>query len=168
MRDIPFLTTNYLFYACLLCVWYIDGQFRDGRTVRTLGFGVYKIWALHYRKLPVGYSKRYHPVVSTYRILLCFSYLLTQNRDWKGLWRTYAEKWNKWYYTALRLIPSDLGPCSIRSSHYGWAEDTWEYWKQHDFEQLIMFVEIHHIIHRDGPEKAWRTYASQLFFTWPF
>ena len=36
--------------------------------------------ALH-RKLTVGYSERYHTVVSTYRIILCFSYILTQNRD---------------------------------------------------------------------------------------
>ena len=30
-------------------------------------------------KLTVGYSERYHTVVSTYRIILC--YILTQNRD---------------------------------------------------------------------------------------
>ena len=35
---------------------------------------------MHYRKLPVGYSERYHTVVSTYRIILCFSYILTENR----------------------------------------------------------------------------------------
>ena len=33
------------------------------------------------QEVTVGYSERYHPVVSTYRIILCFSYLLTQNRD---------------------------------------------------------------------------------------
>ncbi len=146
-------------------VWLI-GQFRgDGRTVRHLFLMCIKyeititgsylcLWVIH----------KNITLVSTYtRIILCFSYLLTQNRDYKGLWRTYAEKWIKWYYTALQLIPSDWGPCSIRSSHYGWAEDTWEYWKQHDFEQLLVFVEIHHI-HCDGrTEFAWRTYASQLF-----
>ena len=62
--------------------FYHQGQFRgDGRTVRTLVFGVYKKKMLHYRKLPVGNSERYHTVVSTCRIILCFSYLLTQNRD---------------------------------------------------------------------------------------
>ena len=52
----------------------------DGRTIRTLVLCVYQNM-MHYRKLPVGYSERYHTVVSTYRIILCFSYILTENRD---------------------------------------------------------------------------------------
>ena len=63
----------------------------DGCTVRTLFLVCIKYDALE-EVTYVGYSERYHTVVSTYRIILCFSYLLTQNRDWKGLGRTYAEK----------------------------------------------------------------------------
>ena len=73
----------------------------------------------------VGYSERYHTVVSTYRIILCFSYLLTQNRDWKGLWRMYADKLINWYYTALQLIPSDfLGPCRPIPCHVCYSLDS--------------------------------------------
>ena len=32
------------------------------------------------QEVTLGYSERYHTVVGTYRIILCFSYLLTQNR----------------------------------------------------------------------------------------
>ena len=35
---------------------------------------------MHYMKLPVGYSERYHTVANTYRIMLCFSFLLTETR----------------------------------------------------------------------------------------
>ncbi len=41
----------------------------------------------------MGYSERYHTVVSTYQIILCFSYLLTQNRDYnlKGCDRRFVS-----------------------------------------------------------------------------
>ena len=53
----------------------------DPSVVMDVQFGHLFLVCIKYGNLPVGVSERDHTVVSTRRIILCFSYLLTQNRE---------------------------------------------------------------------------------------